>query len=60
MRDNIALLTQEYHGRIGEEIHTALMPDSLHPITAGHHLLAQCDITCVEKEDGKCAPVVSQ
>ena len=56
----MALLTQKYRGRMGEEINTALMSDSLHPNAAGHHLLAQCVITCVEKEDGICAPVVAQ
>lgn len=44
----------------GEEVNTALMPDSLHPNAAGHHLLAQCVLRCVEKEDGVCAPVVAQ
>ena len=44
----------------GEEVNTALMPDSLHPNAAGHHLLAQCVLKCVEKEDGICAPVVAQ
>lgn len=44
----------------GEEVNTALMPDSLHPNAAGHHMLAQCVLKCVEKEDGICAPVVAQ
>ena len=60
MRDNIALLTHKYRGRMRKEINTALMPDSLHPNASGHHLLAKCAITCVEKEDGMCALVVAQ
>ena len=44
----------------GEEVNTALMPNSLHPNADGHHLLAQCVMKCMEKEDGICAPVVVQ
>lgn len=44
----------------GEEVNTALMPDSLHPNADGHHLLAQCVLKCIDKEDGICAPVVAQ
>ena len=44
----------------GEEVNTALMPDSLHPNADGHHLLAQCVMKCIDKEDGICAPVVAK
>ena len=44
----------------GEEANMALMPDSLHPNADGHHLLAQCVMKCIDKEDGICAPVVAK